>query len=67
MTVYIAKIIITHKVDGRTYQPGDEIDLSHLDTKKIKELVAGGVVEEKKGGTTTATKKKEVTDDGADN
>jgi len=34
MTVYIAKIIITHKVDGRTYQPGDEIDLSHLDTKK---------------------------------
>ena len=62
MTIYIAELAITHSVDGKTYQPGEEIDLSHLDEPVIKKLLAAGVIREEKDTKT----KKEVVNDGTD-
>lgn len=64
MTTYIVKLAVTHSVDGKTYHPGEEIDLSHLEKPVIKKLLDAGVIREKKGAKIGRT---EVMSDGTDN
>jgi|Deesub1362A_J573_1020465.scaffolds.fasta_scaffold00751_5 hypothetical protein len=45
---YVAKVLVTHKPTGQLIQPGEEVDVSHLDKETIERLVKAGVLEPKK-------------------
>ena len=45
--IFIAKVKITHKLEGKLYHPGDEIDLSHLNNTEIQQLIDMDVIEKK--------------------